>query len=122
MANAPFYEVGRYVCEALEQSIGESSKGNPQFALHFRVLGKPTAQVGQYEPIPHQYERTYYKSITDKTISYFVEDLKALGYTRSSFRYLDPNVPGFHNFAGQSLEMFSTTLKIWKVSCASSGA
>jgi hypothetical protein len=38
-----------------------------------------------------QYERTYYRAITDKTMPYFIEDLQGLGFHGSSFRELDPN-------------------------------
>jgi hypothetical protein len=50
------------------------------------------------------YQRTVYRVITDKTIDFVVDDLKALGYPHGSFRYLDPQVDGFFDLSGSELE------------------
>jgi hypothetical protein len=103
----PFYPVGRYLCQIKSQALGETSKGNPQLVLRFLVLG----QINPADPggalIPHaQYERNAYRVINENTIEYAVKDLKALGYTRQSFKYLDPAVPDHHSFVGQQVEMY----------------
>ena len=94
-----FYEAGVYSCQVTGQAMGKSSTGNAQFILRFKVL---SAADGR--PIK-SYERSYYRSITEKTIDYFINDLKALGFTGSSFRLLDPTAEGYENFTGMKLEM-----------------
>lgn len=102
-----YYEKGVYLCEVINQAIGETSTGKPQFVLRFRVLGTPDPEdPDNYFRAPQQYERTHYRVITEKTVDYFVEDLKALGFRQQSFRYLDPETPGFHNFVGQIVSMY----------------
>ena len=105
MAN-PYYAVGRYVCKVVEQGLGESSTGNPQFVLRFIVLKRvDPADPSRMIPVPAQYKRTYYRSITEKTIQYFTRDLNALGFQSGTFKELDPNTEGFHDFTGQEVDM-----------------
>lgn len=104
---APFYAVGRYACKVVDQALGESGTGKPQFALRFQVLGLvDPADPGKYIPASAQYERTYYRTITEKTIGYFADDLKALGFMGESFKDLDPNTEGFHDFRGLDVDMW----------------
>jgi hypothetical protein len=103
----PFYAKGVYVCQGISQALGETSNGNTQFVLRFKVLGAVDPDnADNYIPAEEQYERTYYRVINEKTIDYAIEDLKALGFDRESFKFLDPNTPGFQNFAGQVFNMF----------------
>lgn len=107
MANKPFYPVGRYACKVISQALGEAGTGNPQFALRFQVMGLvDPADPTRFIPGQQQYERTYYRTITEKTIDYFLEDLKALGFTGSSFKELDPATPNFHDFKGLDIDMW----------------
>jgi hypothetical protein len=107
MASVPFYAVGKYACKVVEQALGESSTGKPQFLLRFTVIGQvDPADPSQLVPVPAQYQRTHYRSITEKTIQYFTEDLKALGFKGESFKELDPDTEGFHNFTGQNVDMW----------------
>src|ERR1017187_4588570 len=100
----PFYEVGRYACKVVDQGLGKTGTGKPQFALRFQVLGLvDSTDPSKYIPATAQYERTFYRVITEKTMPYFVEDLKALGFHGSSFRELDKQAPGFHDFHGQDV-------------------
>jgi hypothetical protein len=93
-----FYQPGRYRCEILDQALSEAKTGTPQLVLKIKVL-----ELENGSPLDAQYEREIYRSITENTMPYFLQDLKTLGYTRDSFRYLDPNVPNYHNFAGQEM-------------------
>lgn len=107
MSNGPFYAVGRYACKVVDQALGETSKGNPQFVLRFQVLGLvDPADPSKYILAGQQYERTHYRAITDKTIQYFLEDLKLLGFKGESFKALDPNNDGFHDFRGMDIDMW----------------
>ena len=107
MANGPHSHVGRYACKVVSQALGEASTGNPQFALRFTVMGMvDPADPSRFIPSPQQYERTHYRTITEKTVPYFVEDLKLLGFTGTSFRELDPNADGFHDFRDMDVDMW----------------
>lgn len=97
----PFYAVGAYVCEAISQALGETSSGNMQFVLRFKVLGTPDpANPENYMALPQQFERTAYMVINANTIEFVMGQLEALGFDRESFRYLDPKTPGFQDFTG----------------------
>lgn len=105
--SAPHYAKGRYVCEILNQGLGKAGTGNPQLVLQFKVLGTPDPKdPGAYIVDAHQYERTYYKTITEKTIDYLIEDLKALGVTIQSLRQLDPSTQGFVDLRGKVADFF----------------
>ena len=61
-------------------------------SLRFEVLGLEDTEPPQakYIPASRSYERTHYRSITDKTMEYFLQDLKILGFHGNSFKLLDP--------------------------------
>src|SRR5258707_14687627 len=97
----PFYEPGKYVAEVLNQGFSEAKTGTTQFVLRFRVLGHPNPDdPNSYLTGTQQGERTMFRAITENTVKYFIEDLKTLGFTGNSFRLLDPNTPGYHDFTG----------------------
>jgi len=107
--SAPYYPPGKYACKITDQALGESSTGNPQFALRFTVLGPVDPENPEsYLRVQgmQQYERTYYKSITEKTIEYFLADLKTLGFKGSTFKELDKSMPTYHSFIGMDVDMF----------------
>ncbi len=105
--SAPFYAVGRYACKVTDQALGETSTGKPQFVLRFQVLGLVDPKdPSRYIAGAQQYERTHYRAITDKTIQYFIEDLKLLGFKGESFKALDPNNDGFHDFRDLDIDMW----------------
>ena len=104
---SPFYAVGRYACKVVDQGLGKTGTGKPQFALRFQVLGLvDPMDPSKYIPAAAQYERTHYRTITEKTIPYFIEDLKALGFRGESFKDLDKQTGGFHDFRGQDVDMW----------------
>ena len=101
----PFYEEGRYKGVVSSQALGKSSTGNAQFVLTFEILGgvDPT-QPDNLIRVP-QGQRSIFRSITEKTIDWFVDDLKFLGYNRSSFQPLDPSHANHHSFKGMEIEV-----------------
>lgn len=103
----PQYKPGKYLARVINQALGKAQTGTPQFVLRFVILGAidPANPDGDLLATA-QYERTLYRAITEKTMPYFLEDLESLGYTRDSFRFLDPNIPNFHNFVGQEILVF----------------
>ncbi len=103
----PFYAEGQYVCEIISQNMTQASTGNPQFVLRFKVLGTPDPNnPDNYLIAPQQYERSCYRTITEKTIDWFIDDLRALGFNGRSFRDLSPDSPNFCSFKGLSVEMY----------------
>jgi hypothetical protein len=50
-------------------------------------------------------ERTVFRTITEKTADWVVEDLQRLGYERDKFDMLDPNHSQAHNFKDLEIEI-----------------
>lgn len=96
-----YYQPGRYRAEIINQALGEAGTGNPQIVWRIKVLETDTG-----EQVPAQYERTIYRTITEKSMPYILEDLQTLGYEHESFRMLDPAQPGFQDFRGQIITVF----------------
>ncbi|MDE2103417.1 MAG: hypothetical protein KGL39_39615 [Patescibacteria group bacterium] len=102
----PKYEVGRYEVEVSGQGFQKASTGNMQFVLQFKVLGKvdPNDPNTLLSVMPG--ERKYYKAITENTIEWLLEDLKALGVEGlTSWSQLDPNVEGSIDLTGRKVDM-----------------
>ncbi len=99
--SSPFYEEGNYLCEIVEQGFTVAKTGTTQFYLKVKVLED---EYG--EPVRQCYQRTIFRAITEKTAEYFIADLLQLGYTRDSFRFLDPNEPNHHSFVGERALFF----------------
>lgn len=97
----PYYQPGDYACEVVNQGIGETKTGKPQFFLAFKVL----RYADNDERVEQQYDRTHYRVITDNTIEWFIEDLKVLGFQRSGFRFLSLDMAGHQSFVGQEVVM-----------------
>jgi hypothetical protein len=108
MANqGPHYAKGKYVCEILNQALSKAGTGTPQFVIQFKVLGTPSVEEpGSYDPDPFQYERTMYRSITEKTIDYLIEDLRNLGVSIQSLKQLDPSSAGFFDLRGKVVDLW----------------
>ncbi len=90
---AAFYSEGLYRVQFTKQALGVSSqKGTPQFVLAFNVLGRYD-QNGNVHQV-QQYERAFYRPITEKTVEYLLQDLDNLGMVGiTSFKQLDPSHP-----------------------------
>lgn len=99
------YEPGRYWCKVTGQAMGKSKAGNAQFILSFAVVGKvdPSDPGGELIACPKN-ERRMFLTITEKTGEYVIEDLKRLGYQKQSFKFLDPERDGYHDFTGHEFE------------------
>lgn len=101
----PFYDEGRYKGVVAAQALGKSSTGNTQFVLTFDILGGIDPTQPDTLIRVAQGQRSIFRSITEKTIDWFVDDLKFLGYSRSSFQPLDPSHANHHSFKGQEIEV-----------------
>lgn len=100
---------GRYWVRITRQALGESNNGNAQAVISFNVMGKINLADpdGDLLHCPDG-ERSIYLVITEKTVDRVIEDLKKLGYTKSSFRFIDPNVEGHHDFTGFEFAAYCT--------------
>ena len=101
----PFYEPGRYWGKITRQKLGQASTGTPQLVLSFTVLGKvdPADPDGNLLPVMQQYERTIFRSITEKTIEWVGQDLETLGFTGGSYRQFDEDDPECCDLRGNEL-------------------
>lgn len=93
------FSPGRYRVKPCGQGFTKSSTDNPTFELRFFVIGKYDIEKpdGELIPCPNE-QRTYFKSITEKTAQWLVDDLASLGWEGSSFTELDPQHPLAHIF------------------------
>jgi hypothetical protein len=97
----PFYEEGNYLGQVMSQAMTKAKTGTPQFVLRFKVL-----TYADGSSVPRQYERTMYRSITDKTMEYVKQDLETLGFKGTSLRQLDPNQGDFQDLSGIEVELY----------------
>lgn len=107
MAAVPTYTPGTYLARITRQQLGKTSKGNPQFVLSFTVEAKVAADgSGNLEQCP-VYERSIFRAITDKTVTYLMEDLDYLGIGAelSSFGQLDQDSPQCVRVIDQEIEV-----------------
>lgn len=98
---------GEYVATITTWGLGESRhKKTPEFTIRFRPIGKvnPNDPEGDLIQCPDD-ERSLYRYITQKTIDFFREDLEYLGYDKESFKYLNPDVSGAHDFSGKQINV-----------------
>tara|TARA_R100000808_G_scaffold2159_1_gene9062 strand:+ start:6310 stop:6810 length:501 start_codon:yes stop_codon:yes gene_type:complete len=96
------YEPGTYLCRVTGQGMTKSgSKGTPCFVLHFYPLNMRGVPVDAED-------RTCYTYLTSKTVSFTVDNLRALGFTGDRVSTLDPSHPEAQVFAGQDVEMYVT--------------
>lgn len=105
-----YFAAGRYWGKLIAQGMGESKeKKTPFFAATFEIVGKVDLAKpdGDLLDCPNG-QRTIYLYITDKTVDRVIEDLKALGYDKPAFRFLDPETPGFVDLSGREIGLYCT--------------
>lgn len=101
-----YYDKGNYKAVVTAQAMSAAKTGNPQFLLtiqptHFVPAGKEPLLLGEGGT-----QRTIFKTITDKTIDYLLDDLQRLGFTGGSFTRLDPAAPDHQSFVGQEVDAY----------------
>lgn len=86
-----FYQPSRYWGKIVDHQMTKAKTGTPQFVITFLVVGRvnPEDPDGDLLGVEQQYERSVYRSITDKTVSYVLEDLQRLGVEIASWSELD---------------------------------
>jgi len=105
MPRGPYYAAGRYWGKVVNQQLGESSTGKPQIVITFQVMGRVNAAdpEGELLPCGENYERSVFRSITDKTIDWTMRDLATLGFTGTSFKQIDLGSPNACDLRGHEL-------------------
>jgi len=105
----PYYAEGNYVGRILTQSIGESSaKRTPQIVFTVEILG-PVDKENPGNYIAGQYEvqqRSVYLFLTEGAVERTLKVLHQLGFDKTSFTYISPATPGYHNFANTEIDLF----------------
>jgi hypothetical protein len=97
-------KTGFYHATITDWALGQSKeKGTPQFSITFE-LDAYKGSGGKREDCP-TLTRTLFRYITDKTIDYFVSDLKALGYTHDDFDGLEKKSSTAFDFGGIEIEV-----------------
>jgi hypothetical protein len=103
----PNYATGKYLVELLgNQGFSETSNGNPQFFMKFKVVAIFDHSTGEWQMVDES-ERTWYRVLTANSAQYAAEDFRALGFAGDKFSQLDPRHPQKHIFTGQ-IEMTCT--------------
>lgn len=95
---------GLYVGEIAEQGMEFAKTGNPQIVLKCKVISKVNDD-GTYEAVPGDVFRTIWMTLTEKTVDWVAEDLKACGFTgKPSQIQLDGDDP---------ISIVGTEVKLW---------
>jgi hypothetical protein len=97
---------GKYRGRVVDYGVFESTAGKQHKTVFvaFELLSKYASDTEALIPCPGE-KRTYIKAITPKTIDWVLADLKAIGYDRVAFRYLDPEVPDAVNLFGREVDV-----------------
>lgn len=106
MADKTYYREGLHEVEFTGQQFGENDKGTPTLSLEFLVLAEYKGKQACDFALGEQKKRTMYRYLTDKTVNFFVDDLKQLGANITSFKQLDPASPGHHSFVGMKFNLW----------------
>lgn len=99
------YEAGRYEAQIVDQGFTQSKeKGTPAFWIE--VQPKTYYGLGGLEDVSSGPTRTITWWLTERTIDFFVRDMRSLGYSGDdAFHDLNPNSPGYsHSFQGVAIE------------------
>ena len=97
---------GRYRGRISDYGVYQSTAGqqHPTVFVSVELTGRYDPATGQLVPCPAE-TRTYFKAITEKTIDWVLSDLKAIGYDKDGFKYLDPEVPGAVDLFGKEIDV-----------------
>jgi hypothetical protein len=97
---------GKYRGRITDYGVTQSQAGQqlPTVFILFELVGQYDPDTGDLLDCPLE-SRSYYKSISPKTIDWLLSDLKAIGYDRPGLEYLDPEVPGAADLFGREIDV-----------------
>ncbi len=117
--NGPYYEGGRYWGRITEHRLGKAKTGTPQLILRFQIMGMidPGDPDGNLLAVDQQYERTVYRTLTDKNQThvpeYVLEDLSVLGFAGGSTAVLDQDHPEAMPLRGKEMAFYCEHKEKW---------
>src|SRR5690348_12077334 len=96
---------GKYRGRITDYGVTQSQAGQqlPTVFISFELIGQYDPATGDLMECPPE-NRSYFKSITAKTIGWLLADLKAIGYDRPGLEFLDPEVPGAVDLFGREID------------------
>jgi hypothetical protein len=98
----PLYEAGNYLARIESQRFVTSpTKGTLGLSLSCLIL----RNLGQTEMLHDQYQRDAVLWVTDSTWERVQRQLEGLGYSGADLDGVDPDIQGFHSFAGVEVEL-----------------
>jgi hypothetical protein len=104
---------GTYRCRVTCQAFTKAKTGTDQFELQFEPLGQYDPQTGELVACADDM-RTIYKSISEKTVAGFFEDLRQLfGYEHGTFTRLMSEVEGHYNLIGMEFDA-KLSYEVWQ--------
>jgi hypothetical protein len=99
-------ETGKYRGRIVDYGVFQTTAGqqHPTVFVTVELLGRYGDNTADVILCPTE-TRTYTKAITPKTIDWLIADLKAIGYDKGGFGYLDPEVPGAVDLFGREIDL-----------------
>lgn len=99
------YEHGRYAVRITDQGFAQAKTGTTQFVLAFDIIGKVDPKDPNTLIAVPEGNRKIYRAITENTITWILDDLKALGVDElTSWSLLDPATPGYIDLTGKEVD------------------
>lgn len=84
------YSPGRYWGKVINHGLGKASTGTPQLMITFQIIGKVNLADPEGDLLPcEDHERSVFRSLTEKTKDWVLQDLEKLDFTGESLAQLD---------------------------------
>jgi len=101
-------EVGKYIGEIEEYGWYESERGerHPTVVVQFKLRGMYNSK-GQLESCP-EVSRTFRQAFTEKTATWLLHNLKAMGFVDEDLSNFDPQKEGGANLYGNRFDIVCT--------------
>lgn len=99
-------ETGKYRGRITDYGVTQSLAGQklPTVFVTFELVGRYDPETGEVEPCSPE-SRTYFKSISPRTIDWLLADLKTIGFDKPGLEYLDPEAPDAADLFGREIDI-----------------
>lgn len=106
------YDNGRYASRITDQGFALAKTGNTQFVIAFDIIGRVDPKDPNTLIAVPEGNRKIYRAITENTITWILDDLKAMGVEElTSWSLLDPATPGYIDLTGKEIDVNCGTKK-----------
>jgi hypothetical protein len=97
---------GRYRGRIRDYGVTQSQAGQqlPTVFIAFDLIGQYDPTTGELQSCPAN-TRTYFKSVSARTIDWLLSDLRAIGYDSPGLEFLDPETPGAANLFHREIDV-----------------